>query len=62
MCALPLTRSLTLTAPSHHELNHQKVRHPKPETLHPKHQPLHSLYIVNPEPETLKPKDYARIR
>ncbi len=36
-----LTRSLTHTAPSHHESNHQSVRHPKPETLHPKHQPLH---------------------
>ncbi len=41
MCALPLTRSLTHTAPSHHESNHQNVRHPKPETLHPKHPPLH---------------------
>ena len=41
MCALPLTRSLTHTAPSHHELIHQNVRLPKPETLHPKHQPLH---------------------
>ena len=45
MCALPLTRSLTHNAPSHHESNHQttsdNVRHPKPETLHPKHQPLH---------------------
>jgi len=35
MCALPLTRSLTHTAPSHHDLNHQNVRHPTPETLHP---------------------------
>jgi len=50
MCALPLTRSLTHTAPSHHELNHQNVRHPKPETLHPKHQPLHC------KPGTRKPK------
>ena len=51
MCALPLTRSLTHTAPSHHESNHQNVRHPKPE-----------IYIVNPELESLKPKDYVRIR
>ncbi len=61
MCALPLTRSLTHTAPSHHDSNHQNVdtRHLS-ESL--RFRTLSTnLYIVNPEPETLKPKDYARI-
>jgi hypothetical protein len=56
ICGLPLTRSLTHTAPSHHDSNHQNVntRHLRFRTLST------NLYIVNPEPETLKPKDYAR--
>ena len=59
MCALPLTRALTHTAPSHHESNHQNgIQRQTPETC-----TLSThLYIVNPEPETLKPKDLRPYR
>ena len=58
MCALPLTRPLTHTAPSHHESNlirTSDTRSLRPCTLST------NIYIVNPEPESLKPEDYARI-
>ena len=60
MCALPLARSLTHSAPLPHSTN-QIIRTSDTRNMRPCTLSTH-LYIVNPEPESLKPKDYARIR